>query len=46
MLREELLAPEKYNLVQEVEKFAQEGEKLALIWESEQGEKDQVTYQE
>ncbi|MFE7063928.1 acyl-CoA synthetase MbcS [Sutcliffiella sp. NPDC057660] len=46
MLREELLAPEKYNLVQEVEKFAQAGEKLALIWESEQGEKDQVTYQE
>ena len=46
MRREELLAPQKYNLVEEMEKFASDSERLALIWESEQGEKEQVTYQQ
>ncbi|QFT90193.1 Acetyl-coenzyme A synthetase [Bacillus sp. THAF10] len=46
MKREELLAPQRYNLVEEVEKYAKDSERLALIWESEQGEKKQVTYQQ
>ena len=37
MKREELIAPEKYNLVEEVEKFASDGEKLAIKWENEEG---------
>lgn len=41
-----LLAPEHYNMVQEVEKYAQNAEKLALIWENEAGEQRQMTYQE
>jgi len=41
-----LLAPEQYNMVQEIEKYAHNAEKLALIWESEAGEARQMTYQE
>lgn len=41
-----LLAPEQYNMVQEVEKYAQNAEKIALIWENEAGEQRQMTYQE
>lgn len=46
MKREELLAPKKYNLVSEMERFASDPAKLALIWESEQGETKQITYQD
>lgn len=41
-----LLAPEQYNMVQEVEKYAQNAEKIALIWENDAGEQRQMTYQE
>lgn len=44
MKREDLIAPEKYNLVSEVEKFAENPEKVALKWENESGEKRQITY--
>lgn len=44
MKRENLIAPECYNLVKEVEKFTHEPEKIALKWEDESGEKRQITY--
>ncbi|QOR65845.1 acyl--CoA ligase [Cytobacillus suaedae] len=46
MKRENLIAPESYNLVNEVEKFTQNPEKIALKWEDESGEKRQITYAE
>lgn len=45
MKREDLLAPKKYNLVSEVEKFANGQEKVALKWENEAGDKQVITYQ-
>ncbi|MGG3560353.1 acyl--CoA ligase [Neobacillus rhizosphaerae] len=45
MKREDLIAPEKYNLVSEVERFAKDPNKVALKWESESGETRQVTYE-
>ncbi|AYA77303.1 acyl--CoA ligase [Bacillus sp. Y1] len=44
MKREDLLAPEKYNLVSEMERFSDDHERVALIWEDEQGRKQQITY--
>ncbi|THE14771.1 acyl--CoA ligase [Bacillus timonensis] len=44
MKREDLIAPAKYNLVQEIEKFANDPKKLALKWEDEQGTKKEITY--
>ncbi|MCA1056897.1 AMP-binding protein [Rossellomorea aquimaris] len=44
MDRQELIAPEKYNLVEEVEKFAGNENKLAIKWENEAGEKKDITY--
>src|SRR5699024_9944987 len=41
-----LVAPERYNMVQEVEKFSQDKEKLALIWENEAGDIKELTYEE
>lgn len=46
MKREELIAPEKYNLVAEVERFAKDPNRLALKWENESGETKQVTYEQ
>ncbi|MGM0830165.1 MAG: acyl-CoA synthetase MbcS [Bacillota bacterium] len=46
MKREELIAPEKYNLVEEVEKYASDQQKLAIKWENEEGTKDEITYRE
>ncbi len=45
MNREDLIAPEKYNLVSEVERFAKNPKNVALKWESESGETNQVTYE-
>ncbi|OIK16913.1 acyl--CoA ligase [Bacillus sp. MUM 116] len=45
MKREDLIAPENYNLVSEVERFAKDPNKLALKWENESGETKQVTYE-
>ncbi|MGV3466253.1 MAG: acyl-CoA synthetase MbcS [Heyndrickxia sp.] len=44
MKREDLLAPDKYNIVQEVEKFAKNPSKMAIRWENEIGEKREITY--
>lgn len=46
MVREELIAPEMYNLVQEVEQYAKDSSKVALKWENEQGEQKEITYAE
>ncbi|NRD76121.1 acyl--CoA ligase [Bacillus sp. BRMEA1] len=46
MKREDLIAPEHYNLVSEVERFASNPNRIALKWESESGEVKQVTYQQ
>ncbi len=44
MKREELLAPPSYNLVTEIEKYMNEKDKLALIWQDEKGARREVTY--
>ncbi|MFS0822397.1 acyl-CoA synthetase MbcS [Bacillus sp. 1P02SD] len=44
MKREDLIAPAKYNLVQEIEKYANDPKKIALEWEDEQGTKKEITY--
>lgn len=44
MKREDLIAPLKYNLMNEVEKNQGEEGKIAILWENEQGEKKQITY--
>ncbi|RHW40758.1 acyl--CoA ligase [Neobacillus notoginsengisoli] len=46
MDRNELIAPQQYNLVSEVERFAANEEKLALIWEDEAGATKNITYGE
>lgn len=44
MVREELLAPLNYNLVEEIEKHAKDATRIALKWENEQGERSEITY--
>ncbi|MBO1514210.1 acyl-CoA synthetase MbcS [Metabacillus bambusae] len=44
MVREELLAPLSYNLVEEIEKYSTDATKIALKWENEQGQKSEITY--
>ena len=44
MKREDLIAPEKYNLVSEMERFARDPQRVALKWENEHGETKQLTY--
>lgn len=46
MKREDLIAPERYNLVSEVERFAKEPNRVALKWENEAGETKQITYEQ
>ncbi|WP_281659510.1 acyl--CoA ligase [Halobacillus sp. Cin3] len=45
MNREELIAPERYNVVSEMEKYAGDAERKALLWLNDQGETKEVTYQ-
>lgn len=45
MKRENLIAPVDYNIVMEMEKHAQDSNKLALVWENEEGQQREVTYQ-
>lgn len=40
----QLHAPEYYNMVNDIERYAQDQEKLALLWENEEGETKQFTY--
>ena len=44
MNREELIAPKDYNIVMEVEKFASDPVKKALIWQNEAGDTKEITY--
>lgn len=44
MKREDLIAPEMYNLTQEIDKFAKDSTKVALNWLSDSGEKKEITY--
>ncbi|GCD81523.1 acyl-CoA synthetase MbcS [Parageobacillus thermoglucosidasius] len=45
MKREDLIAPERYNLTMEIERHALANpDKTALKWESEQGETREITY--
>ncbi|GAA5417624.1 acetyl-coenzyme A synthetase [Paraliobacillus ryukyuensis] len=46
MKREDLIAPEKYNIVMEMEKYAKDPNKTALIWQDDAGREKQVTYQQ
>ncbi|OEH91814.1 acyl-CoA synthetase MbcS [Bacillus solimangrovi] len=46
MDRENLIAPEKYNLIEEVERFANDESKKAIVWENETGDKAEITYVE
>ncbi|MFX3673240.1 MAG: acyl-CoA synthetase MbcS [Paenisporosarcina sp.] len=45
MGRENLIAPSTYNLVEEIEKYTSD-ERLALIWESEDGKSKTITYKD
>jgi acetyl-CoA synthetase len=42
--KQDLIAPESYNIVMEVERFAKETGKKALIWENENGDRKELTY--
>lgn len=42
--QEDLIAPEQYNFVSEIEKYAQNPDRLALKWENEEGNIKEVTY--
>ncbi len=44
MNQQDLIAPEQYNLVAEMEKHAKDHGKLALIWENDAGRKKSITY--
>ena len=46
MNKQDLIAPEQYNLVSEFEKYSKDEEKLALIWESEEGKQKKSTYKQ
>ncbi|HAM80353.1 acyl-CoA synthetase MbcS [Ornithinibacillus bavariensis] len=44
MNREELIAPEDYNIAMEVEKYASQPNRKALIWENERGDIREISY--
>ncbi|WLF29086.1 acyl-CoA synthetase MbcS [Bacillus altitudinis] len=44
MKREDLIAPEQYNLVSEIEAFSRDQEKIALHWQDGNGHEAHVTY--
>lgn len=46
MTNKDIIAPEKYNIIQEFEQFTSDPERLALVWQSEAGEEKQITYDE
>lgn len=43
---ESLIAPERYNFTSEIERYAEDASKLALIFEGLDGSRETVTYQE
>ncbi|GAA0452002.1 acyl-CoA synthetase MbcS [Alkalibacillus silvisoli] len=44
MKREELIAPENYNIVNEFEKFLKDPDRKAVIWTDDNGNTDEITY--
>ncbi|WP_106494589.1 acyl-CoA synthetase MbcS [Lentibacillus sp. Marseille-P4043] len=44
MNREDLVAPKNYNIVMEMERYATDPERKALIWQDDNGNNDIVTY--
>lgn len=44
MKREDLIAPLQYNLVSEIERYANQEGKIAVKWESQDGETKELTY--
>src|SRR5690625_7595190 len=44
MNRQDLIAPEQYNIVMEIEKYTQDPERVAVIWENDKGNMEQITY--
>lgn len=45
MNKEHLIAPKTYNIVMEIEKYAGEASRKAIVWEDEQGNQKEITYQ-
>lgn len=45
MNKEDLIAPKNYNIAMEVEKYAKDANKKALIWLDENDNKKEITYQ-
>lgn len=39
-----LIAPEYYNMVQDIDRFADNPEKIALLWENEEGQTCKISY--
>lgn len=46
MKREDLIAPDDYNIIDEFEKYTVHSDRLAIIWEGENGETKEITYEE
>ncbi|MGO1420083.1 MAG: acyl--CoA ligase, partial [Staphylococcus equorum] len=44
MNKQDLIAPETYNIVSEIEKFTADQSKKAVIFENEAGENREITY--
>ncbi|WLR50226.1 acyl--CoA ligase [Bacillus tianshenii] len=44
MNKAEMIAPENYNLVEEVERFAANPENKAIVWQDSEGNKEELTY--
>jgi len=42
--REDLIAPYEYNIVKEVEKYKDDSQRTALIWEDEAGNRKEISY--
>ncbi|GEN46073.1 acyl-CoA synthetase MbcS [Alkalibacillus haloalkaliphilus] len=46
MKKEELIAPDNYNIVSEFEQYLTDPDRKAIVWEDENGSTDQVTYEQ
>lgn len=46
MNREDLIAPKNYNIVMEMERFAKDPARKALVWQNEAGDTKELTYEQ
>ena len=46
MKREDLIAPKEYNILMEVERYVDDKNRKALLWEDEAGNTKEITYRE